>query len=221
MIPAAAIRQSRNPDQRTPDPETPWSGRAVEFLASSPVVATTAIAFAIFAVVFFATSAPFSIPTVEQACGAPPLDVRAFSTADDVATFLDDCGTSGRSAYLRLQVADLLYPAVSGLFFASALARTWKHLDPRRPFRRLLVAIPLAGAAFDYLENVAVWQALAAYPSQSATDELLGIASVMKTATFWVAGLALIAGLVRMGIVAIVRRLRDGTRPPDSASMLE
>ncbi len=34
---------------------------------------------------------------------------------------MSSCGAAGRTAYRNLQVADLFYPAISGLFMASSL----------------------------------------------------------------------------------------------------
>ena len=70
-----------------------------------------------------------------------------------------------------------------------------KRLSPR-PGRTLwLVALPLAAMAFDYLENVLAWLALASYPDPIATTHLLGVASAAKTTTSWAAGLLLLAAL--------------------------
>ena len=84
--------------------------RFFDLLASWRVAAISGALFAVFAYLFFATSAPFSIPTVEEECGAAPLDVRPYSSAADVAQFLDQCGETGRQAYRNLQLADLFYP---------------------------------------------------------------------------------------------------------------
>ena len=95
---------------------------AMRKLATWWVLAVTAGVFVVFAVAFFATSLPFSIAHVTSLCGAPPPDVRFYTPADGVTQFLTGCGEAGRDAYRDLQVADLFYPAVSGLFLASALA---------------------------------------------------------------------------------------------------
>jgi hypothetical protein len=163
--------------------------------------------FVVFAGALFASSAPFSIGNVEEVCGSAPLDVRPYSTADDVHQFLSDCGQSGRVAYRNLQFADIFYPAISGLFMASALALTATHLFPRHPTMVGLAALPLMGSVFDYLENVFAWRALAAYPDAAGTDSLLGLASLAKTSTFWVAGLLLLAGLAALVAKAASNRI--------------
>ena len=89
-------------------------------LASWRIVILSGALFVACAGVLFASSAPFAVPTVRNACGAPPPDVRPYSSAADVNRFLDECGEAGRHAYRDLQLADLAYPAVFGLFMASA-----------------------------------------------------------------------------------------------------
>lgn len=164
--------------------------------------------FLAFAAVFFGTRAPFSIPTVESTCGQPPPDVRFTSSAAEVNDFLSACGATGRSAYTNMQLADLAYPAVFGLFLATSLAVALRRLGIRGPVLVALAMLPMLGAAFDYLENVFAWRAIAAFPEPSGTDGLLGLASAAKTTTFWLAGLLLLAITVKLAIRTIHRRLR-------------
>ena len=164
--------------------------------------------FGLFAGVLFGSNAPFSVPRVEAACGQPPPDTRFTSSAADVNGFLQACGAVGRDAYRALQVADLVYPLVFGLFLATSMALVLVHLAPGRRSLLALAALPLVGSAFDYLENVFAWVALAAFPEPSATDSLLGLASAAKTATFWVAGVLLIVALGGLVVSTVRRRVR-------------
>jgi hypothetical protein len=170
------------------------------------VVSTTV--FVAFAAVFFGTRAPFSIPTVESTCGQPPPDVRFTSSAAEVNDFLSACGATGRSAYTNMQLADLAYPTVFGLFLTTSLAVALRRLGSRGPVVVGLAMLPMLGTAFDYLENVFAWRALAAFPEPSGTDGLLGLATAVKTTTFWLAGLLLLAVITMLGIRTIHRRLR-------------
>lgn len=181
--------------------------RGMGHLASWPVWIVSAVLFVGFAGVFFASSAPFAIPEVTAACGDAPLDVRPFSTGDEVAGFLDACGPDGREAYRDMQIADLLYPAVFGLFMASSLALALTHRFPRRPAALALAAVPLVASAFDYLENLFAWVALAAHPADAPTNRLLGLASAAKTTTSWVAGAMLLLTVGALVIRAVRRRV--------------
>ena len=198
------------------DGEDPVPGRssrvvaAMTRLASWRVWVLSAAVFLLFAGALFSSSAPFSIPAVEDACGQAPPDVRAFSSGGDVAEFLADCGTSGRTVYRNLQLADLAYPLVFGLFMASSLALVLRHLFPRRVSMVGIAALALAGTAFDYLENLCAWLALAFFPETVVTTELMGFASLAKHLSFWAAGGVLILGLPVLVARSLLRRVRGG-----------
>ncbi len=151
----------------TPGPDHPAVAavaRAMRHLASWRVWLASASVFTLFAGVFFGSSAPFAIPTVEAACGQAPPDVRFTSSPAEVGGFLEACGVAGREAYRAMQLADLVYPLVFAVFIASSLALVISHLAPRRPAFLALAALPLVASAFDYVENACAWLALASYP---------------------------------------------------------
>lgn len=194
------------------DPAPPGGGRLVRTVAGLMARLATwrawlanATVFGLFAGVFFGSNAPFAVPRVEAACGQPPPDTRFTSSAADVNGFLQACGAVGRDAYRALQVADLLYPLVFGLFLATSMALVLVHLAPGRRSLLALAALPLVGAGLDYLENVFAWAALAAFPEPAATDSLLGMASAAKTVTFWVAGSLLVVALGALAVAAVRR----------------
>ncbi len=186
------------------------AARLLGRLATVRVWVVSTVVYSAFAGVFFASSAPFSIPRVEEACGQAPPDLRFGPSAAEVHGFLDACGPVGREAYRALQLADLVYPTVFAVFLASSLALALRLLAPGRPRLLILAAIPFAAAAFDYLENVGAWLALTAYPLDGAADGLLGPASVAKTSTSWVAGGLLVAVLLAL---AVDRARRHLARP--------
>lgn len=178
---------------------------AMRRLAGWRPLAATGAAYVAFATAFFATSLPFAIPHVTQACGAPPPDLRFYTSAAGVQAFLAGCGPAGRLAYQHLQQADLLYPTVFALFVASALATLLRVT--RAGSRWLaLAALPLLSSAFDYLENVAAWVALARFPARAEpASSLLGLASAAKSATSW-AATTLVIGLLVVAPAMAARR---------------
>lgn len=184
---------------------------AMNHLASWKVWFVLAAAFAVCAVVFFSTEAPFSIPTVQRLCGAPPLDVRFTSSTAEVERFLSGCGVDGRSAYRNMLLADLLYPLVFGMFMASSLALAIAKVAPERPRLLAFAAVALIGSGFDYLENLLEYRALGAFPGRVATTQVLGMASAAKTITFWLAGVGLLGLLVVVGVRQIRARRRRRT----------
>ena len=176
-------------------------------LASRRIVAITGGVFLVFAVAFFATSLPFSIAHVTSLCGVAPPDVRFYTSGVEVTQFLTACGAAGREAYRNLQVADLFYPAVSGLFLASALALILTRLFPANSPMISLAAVPLVGGAFDYLENAAAWTAVLAFPDPAETTTgLLGVASVAKQTASWASWLLLLLAIGYLIVRALQRR---------------
>ena len=185
-----------------------------ERLANWRLLAFAAAVFTVFAALLFGSSAPFSIRHVQAMCGQPPPDVRFYTSALDVHGFLIDCGVAGRLAYRNLQLADLFYPAVNGVFMASALAVMLARVVRRGSVWLAAAALPLLGAVFDYLENSAAWISLWRYPAESGTAGfMLGIASMAKQTISWTAGLLLIGALA---IVAVRGLMRRKDTKPDS-----
>ncbi len=205
-----------HPRHRKPDTETPVENLAASLrrLGQRRIWLASAGVFAAFAFVFFASSAPFAIPEVEAACGQQPPDMRFFTSADDVTGFLDACGPTGRDLYRNMQLADLAYPAVVGLFLASSLSATIGRLSPRGSKALLLALVPLVASLFDYIENAFAWFALLRFPGPAPTDALLGYASAAKTATSWASGVLLLGALAALGIRLAMRRFRGAPGTP-------
>lgn len=174
----------------------------------------SAAVFLAFAAIFFQSSAPFSISEVESICGQAPPDVQTFTSGDDVSGFLDACGADGRAAYRNMQIADLFYPAVCGLFIASSLALSLTRTSMSSRWVARAVTLPFVGAGFDYVENTFAWIALASHPGEASTNALLGIAGTAKAATYWTSGLVLIGTLV----VLVAKRVRRMTDAPTANS---
>ncbi|MFM6848724.1 MAG: hypothetical protein ACKOVB_06435 [Terrabacter sp.] len=203
-----AVNRSARPREPSARRVLRGAGRIMSHLASRPLLIGSTALFVVCAGVFFASTAPFAIPRVESLCHQAPLDMRFTSTADQVASFLRECGTTGRDAYQHLQVADLIYPAVFGLFMATAIAFVLSRLAPARDSILALAALPLVASAFDYLENVCAWLALRAYPAPTSTNALLGLASAAKNVTSWTAGSVLVGALVMLALRAVGLRSR-------------
>lgn len=161
-----------------------------------------AVLFVIFAGLMFGAA----VPTVTAACGAAPPDVRFHTTHEQVDDFLAQCGPEGRQTYRNLQVLDLAYPAIVGLFLSSSLLIALRRHPGGRSATFLAALGPLA-AAFDYVENAMAWRALTAFPASPTTNGLLGIASSVKVVASWGAW-TLLTGILA---VAIVRRIRKST----------
>ena len=157
-------------------------------LANWKVLITSGVLFLVSAAVFFASSLPFAIPTVTTACGQPPPDVLLYTSGAQVREFFTACGKGGRAAYQDMQIADLFYPAISGIFLAAALALVLTKLTGPGSRFVALAAVPLLGTIFDYLENAAAWVTMTAYPQDAGpVTDLLGVASIGKQLFTWAA----------------------------------
>lgn len=137
------------------------------------------------------------IPAIEAACGAPPPDVRPYTGPAQLRAFLEGCGPSGRAAYVRLQVVDLVYPAVMASFTIGALSALAARVAPSGRWSWVWV-FPALSSAFDYVENIAAWVALARFPAAGELDGLLGVASAVKQGLGWAGGVTLVALLVAL-----------------------
>jgi hypothetical protein len=184
-------------------------------LASRRLLLTSGAVSVVLAAVLFASSGRFSLAAVAQQCGEPAPDVRFTTSPDGVQEFLVTCGETGRAAYRDLQLVDLLYPAALGLFLAAALALVLPRAVPGAADRvRAFAVLPLMGAAFDYLENLAAWTLLLRHPASLPwVARILGTASAAKQTLMWASVLLLAAGLI--GIVVV--RLRSPRSPQTHA----
>ncbi len=181
------------------------------------LLTVAAAAFLVSAVALFASSLPFSIGHTTALCGQSPPDVRLYSSANDVRDFLSGCGAAGREAYQNLQIADLFYPAICGVFLAVALALTLCRLSRADSPVVALAAIPLVAAVFDYLENAVAWIALTRYPADPGmAAELIGVASVAKQVFSWASWLLLVCTIGLVTVRFAQRRLH-GTDPAVTA----
>jgi hypothetical protein len=152
------------------------------------------------------------IPSTQAACGAIPLDMRAHYGATEVTTFLSNCGEAGVDAYRTLQIVDLIYPAVSAIFFFAAIGIVMRRsAGPTSP-ALLLAVVPIVGGLADYVENAIAWTYLLASPSP-VWGNLMGAAATAKTVAGWLGGLALLAGLVMVGGRWAARHLRRTSVP--------
>jgi hypothetical protein len=179
------------------------------------LIAFTGVVFAAFAGLLFGSTASFSIGHVQALCGQAPPDVRFFTSAAELQGFMSGCGEAGLTAYRHLQVADLFHPAVSALFMSSALAMALSRTVRPGSYWLAAAALPLFGAGFDYLENIAMWIALRSYPEASgAGATLLGGASAAKQTVNWAAGLILlIVGAYAVARIAMKRRRKSVAMP--------
>lgn len=114
--------------------------------------------------------------------GSP--DLSFYYTAEDLYRMAEDYGEAGRLSYVKSRFSfDLFWPLVYSLFLITGIS--WlgrKAFDPGSLMLRSNLA-PLAGALFDYLENLSASVVMLRYPVQ--TEVLAGMAAIFTMAK-WV-----------------------------------
>ncbi len=139
--------------------------------------------------------AVWSIPKiVADASGLLAFDMRPMGYSfDEARAFIAALSDQGRAFYLNVQqMLDSAYPAL----FAVVMVMAFSHLFTGWS-RWVAMALALAGAGFDYMENAAVAVMLRA--GDGLTEAMVATASrwtVLKSGAVTLALLALIAGLV-------------------------
>lgn len=150
----------------------------------------------------------FSEDSITRAYGTGTLDLQFGADAERAHVTLDQLGAAGRADYDGFQVVDLFFPASYALALSGLIWWGW-HGDRHR-WVTALAAVPLVGAALDYLENALVRTALWTYPD--LPDGLLDVSTTVtstKIALSYVSQAAVVLGLV----VAAVRRVRRAGVP--------
>jgi hypothetical protein len=154
----------------------------------------------------------WSLPRISAAAGGlAPFDLRPGGYSEAQArAFLALLGEDGARFYLAVQQRlDTAFPALSAATMAIAIVHLGRDLP--RAARLAAAAVPVLGAAFDYLENAAVAVMLRA-GANGLTAEMAAAASrwtVLKSAFVAAAFVILLLLLVRAALVRL-RARREG-----------
>ena len=161
----------------------------LEFVARTPVLIVSLVATVLLAVTF---------PMLP--IGGEMLDVRQGYDHGEVMAAMAQYGEAGRRAYVWASASlDTLFPIAAFSLLAGLVFRL-------RPNERLgtLALVPIAGALFDFGENIQVMVMLASYPDISATQ-------VAAASTFtqlkWLAINASFILVIALGATALIRRM--------------
>jgi hypothetical protein len=138
------------------------------------ILGALACAFLVF---FWLT--PLGVPALKRLGGGRPSPDLSFGyTADHTYRLLDAYGERGRAHWRRLLLADMIFPAVYGAWLA-LLGLAWVRWVAAGPVWSILaVALPVAAAGADYVENLLLLRVLAAWPRR-----LLGVVAVASVFT--------------------------------------
>jgi hypothetical protein len=118
--------------------------------------------------------APFGIKAIEkQTDGNYYLDTKLFYSEETVYQYISSYGEEGINMYHQVQILDMIYPLIYGIFLASFFYRK-KLLK--------LYFIPLLAIVFDYSENISIYFLLENFPKQLPN---LVVASSLATSLKW------------------------------------
>ncbi len=86
----------------------------------------------------------------------------------------EDYGAEGRAAYIYARFTfDLIFPLAYLFFLTTSISWLLSRGLTETPRWRLLNLFPLAGAVFDYLENISTSLVLGRYPAQTPVIDVM------------------------------------------------
>lgn len=140
-----------------------------------------AMGAALLAVSVYIAMISVTLAHLEAVSGQVPFDMRPFGYGPmDAAMLLDALGADGREYYLRRQIPlDTLYPALLALTMTSTVCWFGQSIGNKR-LVRLGVAVALASALFDYIENLSIVAMIYGWPN--VTGSLVHAASAATIA---------------------------------------
>ena len=114
-------------------------------------------------------------PMAELSGGLPILDTRITYNYSDVVTLFTALGGEGLGLYTIQQLIDMIFPLLYSLTLTLTLILLIPNSVSKRKWARVVVFLPLIGAALDYLENILIATQIAAFPNLS--EIIIGIAA--------------------------------------------
>jgi hypothetical protein len=143
--------------------------------------------------------------------GSP--DQSFFYTPEDLYRMAEAYGPGGRQAYITARFTfDLVWPLVYLIFLGTSLG--WlcgKLFEPYSRWRSW-VSLPLLGALFDYLENIAAAIVMARYPGSSPVAAAAApIFTVLKWSMIGFSFLVVLVLLSRVILVGLRRAPQEPT----------
>ena len=135
-------------------------------------------------VFFMIVVLPQQAQKAEAYSGGTSPDTSYIYSAGDLYQMAEDYGAEGRAAYIYARFTfDLVFPLVYGFFLTATISWLLARGLAETSRWRLLNLFPLAGMAFDYLENISTSIVLGRYPSHTPVVDVL---APLFTAVKWV-----------------------------------
>lgn len=131
------------------------------------------LGLAIFAL-FMIFVLPQQAQKAETYSGGISPDTSYFYSADDLYQMAEDYGAEGRAAYIYARFTfDLIFPVAYFFFLTTSVSWLLTRGLSKTSRWQMLNLFPLAGALFDYLENISTSLVLGRYPSQTPVADVL------------------------------------------------
>jgi hypothetical protein len=148
---------------------------------------------------FTALVLPGQSAIAEQVAGdAGSPDTSFTYSADELYRMAEAYGAEGRSAYIRARFTfDLVWPLVYAGFLVTVISWVYGRALQPDSWWQLANLVPLAGALFDYLENVSTSLVMGRYPDQlTVVATLASVFTSLKWIFLGGSFALLLAGLV-------------------------
>jgi hypothetical protein len=157
---------------------------------------------------FLVNGRPFGVAQLMEITGGVGiLDMEVLYTPDQAYAFLAAMGEAGRAFDLtHIIPIDLFVPFFYALFLSTFI--TWllhRWLPAGSRWHRLNV-VPVAGAVFDYLENLGIIAMLLAWPARLTEIAQFVMASTLLKFSFSAAAFLIVAVAIAGWIVYAIRR---------------
>ena len=125
-------------------------------------------------VLFMIFILPQQSQKAEAYSGGTSPDTSYFYSAQDLYRMADDYGPEGRAAYIHARFTfDLIFPLAYLFFLVTSISWLFARAFPSDSRWRLLNLFPLAGAVFDYLENISTSLVMGRYPDPTPVIDFL------------------------------------------------
>lgn len=142
---------------------------------------------------------PFGVAEFnERFCNLTPLDLQDSYTTEEVCTFMEKLGESGRTFYARmLLMLDFAFPLSYTLFWSAAIAFLLGRFLPCNSKLMYISLLPFIAGLADWLENILILSMLFSYPK--IINMVVVLASLMtniKDLFMWISLLLIVLGLL-------------------------
>lgn len=131
--------------------------------------------------------------------GAGTPDLSFYYSADELYQMAEAYGSEGRQEYVRARFTfDLIWPVVYTLFLVAGIG--WLYQRAFEPGTRWQLGnvVPVIGALFDYLENIATSLVMLRYPAATpVVDVVASLFTILKWTLVGGSFILLIIGLAK------------------------